>query len=113
MHMASGSSSAGRALFAEGARTFFVARLDEALRLRSVLPDATIYVLDGLLNGMVGDVSAFVSNNIRPVIGSIEDLREWRNLHSRSRPPAALQIDTGMNRLGVPLTDIAAAGGAA
>ena len=80
-----GLEPAGRALFAEGARTFFVARLDEALRLRSVLSDATIYVLDGLL----GDINAFVRNNVCPVIGSIGELREWRNLglQTRRQPP--------------------------
>ncbi len=98
-----GLEPAGRALFAEGARTFFVARLDEAIRLRAILPNATIYVLDGLL----GDVSLFVAHDLRPVLGSADDLREWGAVES-AKPPAGLQIDTGMNRLGLPLADIAA-----
>ena len=34
-----------------GCRTFFVANLAEARRARAVAPDATIYVLNGLLPG--------------------------------------------------------------
>ena len=39
------------ALYAEGCREFFVAHLDEGLRLRPLLPESSIYILNGLPSG--------------------------------------------------------------
>ena len=44
-----GIEPAGRALWEAGARTFFVAHPFEARTLRAELPDAVIYVLNGLV----------------------------------------------------------------
>ena len=57
-----GLGPAMRALAREGARTFFVARLEEAIRARQALPDATVYVLDGLL----GDPRVYCEHGLRP-----------------------------------------------
>ena len=46
-----GLEPAAAALVAAGCKTFFVALLDEALKLRTVAPDAVIYVLNGLNPG--------------------------------------------------------------
>ena len=91
-----------RALAAEGARTFFVARLEEAIRARETLPDATIYVLDGLL----GDPHLYCRHNLRPVLGSLPEIARWAGTNAGVRPPAALHIDTGMNRLGLSANEI-------
>ena len=46
-----GLNAACRAFFAAGARFFFVATPDEALTVRASLPEAHVFVLDGLFPG--------------------------------------------------------------
>ena len=87
------------ALWAAGCRTFFVAHLSEALAVRACLADAAIYVLNGLPPGAAG---AFATGRLRPVLGSTDELSEWA-ASSEGRLPAALHVDTGMNRLGLPV----------
>ncbi len=83
-----------------GARTFFVARLDEGIALRKALGvEPAIYVFDGL----TGDLSAFSNNDLRPVLNSLDQVHLWQ----ASTLKAALHIDTGMNRLGIRPEDIA------
>jgi alanine racemase len=82
-----------------GATTFFVADLAEGRRVRAILPQAVIYVLDGVLPNTG---PALAEANLRPVINSSAELAEWDNLVASTnwRGGAALHIDTGMNRLG-------------
>ncbi|KPL54857.1 alanine racemase [Prosthecomicrobium hirschii] len=89
-----------RRLHDAGCLTFFVALPEEALRLRAVAPDATVYLLNGLLPGWVDTIA---DAGIRPVLGSPEEWDDWAAAGARAgRPlPAALHIDTGMNRLGL------------
>ena len=90
-----------------GCKTFFVADLAEARRLRAVAPDAVIYVLNGLLPGTS---PAFAEIRARPVIGSIVELAEWDAFVTAQdwRGGAALHVDTGMNRLGISAGEAAA-----
>ncbi|HZP78093.1 MAG TPA: alanine racemase [Pseudolabrys sp.] len=90
-----------------GCKTFFVADLGEARRLRAVAPEAVIYVLNGLLPGTA---PVFAELHARPVIGSMVELAEWDAFASTSgwRGGAALQVDTGMNRLGISANEAAA-----
>jgi alanine racemase len=99
-----GLAPAVRALLREGATTFFVARLSEGRVTRELAPNATIYVLDGL----VGDPQNYLAHDLRPVLGSTPEIDAWARAAGRAHP-AALHVDTGMNRLGVPLGDIAQA----
>src|SRR5947209_7795302 len=61
-------------LAAAGCRTFFVANLAEARRARAVVPEAIVYVLNGLVPGTP---PAYAESNLRPVIGSRVELDEW------------------------------------
>jgi alanine racemase len=85
------------ALAAAGCRTFFVATLAEARALREVEPGAAVYVLDGLFPGAAAEFHAV---GARPVLGSMAEVEEWA-AHGGGAPPAAIHIDTGMNRLGI------------
>ena len=89
-----GAAQVARRLWDEGARSFYVARLSEGEALRAVLPDAVIYVFDGYLDG-----ARLEAANLRPVLNSREQVEAWRA--ERPTLPAALHVDTGMNRLGV------------
>ena len=57
-----------------GCKTFFVADLAEARRVRAVAPEPAIYVLNGLLPGTA---AAYADMRARPVIGSMVELAEW------------------------------------
>ena len=57
-----------------GCKTFFVAHLDEARRVRRCAPEAAIYVLNGFASG-AGPALAEVY--ARPVINSSVELAEW------------------------------------
>lgn len=92
-----------RALLAEGCRTFFVARIAEGLRTRSVARDVTIYVLDGLTPG---SAPALREPKLRPTLGSMAEVGEWA---ASGGGQAALHFDTGMNRLGLAEDETAAA----
>ncbi len=89
-----GIEEAAPALAKAGCRTFFVAHLSEAKRVRAVLPDVDVYVLNGLTPGTL---PIYAEHRLRPVLGSPEEIAEWKG----SGLPAALHVDTGMNRLGL------------
>jgi alanine racemase len=95
------------ALAKAGCKTFFVADLSEATRVRAVVSEPAIYVLNGLLPGTA---AAFADIRARPVIGSMVELAEWDAFTSANQwhGGAALHVDTGMNRLGVSVNDAAA-----
>jgi alanine racemase len=87
-------------LWDQDCRTFFVAILDEGERLRALLPEATIYVLAGL---MPGTDALYRAQNLRPVLNSADEVREWASFCKAEgeKLPCAVHIDTGMNRLGL------------
>ena len=98
-------------LAAEGCRSFFTATVDEALALRMLAPGARLYVMGGLPRGAEADLAAV---DIVPVLDDPTELERWREEAVRQgrRLPAAIQLDTGMCRLGfdpphVPDIDLA------
>jgi alanine racemase len=95
-----GLLEAAPAIFAAGARVFFVAHLSEGVAARRLLPEATIYVLNGLERG--ADPADYAQHSLAPVIGSEEELERWSGFAAQRRriSPCALHLDTGMNRLG-------------
>jgi alanine racemase len=99
-----GIEPVAKALAAAGCKTFFVATIDEASKLRSILPQATIYALNGFFQN-TGE--AYAQINCKPVIGDLNELAEWDVFCRRSgwNGGAAIQIDTGMNRLGLTIAE--------
>lgn len=90
------------ALSAAGCRTFFVAQVSEGAEVRATLPDAVIYVLNGLVSGRTQD---YVELNLRPVLGNLDEITEWAGI-AGAKPAAAVHIDTGINRLGLTEGDV-------
>lgn len=90
------------ALDQAGCRTFFVAHLAEARRARALAPRAAIYVLNGLIKETE---NVYAALDLRPVLGSLEEIQDWSAFVEASgwSGPAALHVDTGMNRLGLSL----------
>ena len=99
-----GIAMASKALFAAGARFFFTATPDEGLAVRAALPEAHIFVLDGLYPGAA---NLYVRQNLMPVISSMPMLEEWlaKCVERSEAYPAAFHFDTGMNRLGFRLNE--------
>jgi alanine racemase len=90
-----------------GCKTFFVADIAEARRVRARAREATIYVL----NGFVPEAEmAFAELNAQPVINSTAELAEWDAFVAAQnwRGGAAIHVDTGMNRLGISADEAAA-----
>ena len=90
-----------------GCKTFFVADIAEARRVRSRAPEATIYILNGC---SPENSTAFIEINAQPVINSMTELAEWDAFVATHnwQGGAALQVDTGMNRLGISAAEAAA-----
>ena len=100
-----GIEPVARTLWAAGCKTFFVALTQEGLTLRALLPDAVIYVLNGLAPDAAGTLAGA---SLRPVLSSLEEIEEWAawcRAHDQ-RLPAALHIESGINRLGLTAADV-------
>ena len=87
-----------------GCKTFFVADVAEARRVRLRAPEAAIYVLNGFLPEAG---TAFIDIGAQPVINSTTELAEWDAFvcERNWRGGAALHVDTGMSRLGIPVDE--------
>lgn len=85
-----------------GCRTFFVAHGIEGERIRPLVPDAKIYVLQG-----VGEdsIDGFKSAKLIPVINSLQMYQFWNRNKVEGIEPA-IQIETGLNRLGFREEDL-------
>lgn len=105
-----GAVPIARRLRAEGARAFFVARLSEGEALRAALGDreCEIFVLDGLADPAAA--ARLQAAALTPVLGSLDEIDGWAAAAGAgSAAPCAVHIDTGMNRLGVPVGQAQAA----
>jgi len=106
-----GAGPVSRRLWAESARSFFVARLAEGEALRAFLtPDrpASIYVLDGMTEG---SASRLRKADLTPVLCSLSQLAAaTAQAASDGRAlQVALHVDTGMNRQGLTVPEAIAA----
>ncbi len=99
-----GATTIARRLYAEGARRLFVARIEEGEALRAGLSgrEAVIYVLDGCTPG---DAERLDAAALIPVLSSPTQMHAWAQNAPRGGRPAALHVDTGMNRLGFTAED--------
>ncbi len=86
------------ALWDAGCRTFFVALVEEGLRVKATAPDATCYVLNGLFEHAAPHM---IDAGLIPALGSVREVELWAAAANDTPLPCALQIDTGMTRLGM------------
>jgi len=96
-----GAEHVAPALWRAGCRSFFCANMDGAAAVRALLPEARVHVLNGLFQGTEADMAA---EGLVPVLNDIGQIERWADCaRSRDRRlPAAIHVDTGMNRLGLP-----------
>jgi alanine racemase len=104
-----GAPEVARTLYEAGCRDFFVAWAEEGAAVRQALTgqDARIMVLQGLDT----DAAALCREaTLLPVLSTPDDIAIWSEAGLGSPPaPAFLQLETGMNRLGLDETDARAA----
>jgi alanine racemase len=92
-----GIARVARALAQAGARRFFVAVAEEGAVLRQTLgPGPQICILSG---HMAGDTEMIHDLDLTPMLNSIDQIT--RHLESLPGLPFGVQLDTGMNRLGM------------
>ncbi|MDK1384906.1 alanine racemase [Sinorhizobium sp. 8-89] len=101
-----GIEQAAPALYAAGARDFFVASAEEGVELRPLVPDGRIYILAGM---WPGNEELFFDNDLVPIINSEEQLAVFMAaLSEHGDHPCVLHVDTGMNRLGLSVEEAVA-----
>lgn len=92
-----GAEKVAKALADAGARTFFVALAEEGVTIRKALgPGPTICVFGG---HMQGDAPLLRDANLVPMINSIDQM--LRHVEALPGHPFGIQLDSGMNRLGM------------
>ncbi|MDE0692765.1 MAG: alanine racemase [Gammaproteobacteria bacterium] len=99
-----GVEPVAHALASLGCRRFFVATLPEGEALRDILPRATsceIHVLSGPTDAATA--AKMASAGLTPTLNDPHQLELWKRHRHR---PAAIHIDTGMNRLGFPFESV-------
>lgn len=96
-----GAKEAVKALYAAGARDFFVAHWSEVAAVAGQVPAGQVSVLHGPL---CAEEAAFCrATGVRPVINSLRQAQLWLD---SGGGVCDLMVDTGINRLGLPLSDI-------
>jgi alanine racemase len=106
-----GAAQVAPALAGVGCDSFFVARLEEGVRLRKLLADARIFVLDG---AQPDAVPALLTHRLTPALNSLAEIAAWSAAAkisergaARTTLDAVLHVDTGMSRLGLPADELA------
>lgn len=84
-----GAERVVEALLAEGVDSYFVAFAEEAVPLTALAPEACFYVF-----GAAPGTGPY-TEQIRPILYRSDDLNAWR------AGPCAVQVELGMNRLGM------------
>jgi alanine racemase len=80
-----------------GARKFFIAQAEEGVALRAALgPGHDIFVFSG---HMEGDAPLIRDLDLTPMLNSIDQIT--RHFEALPEQPFGIQLDTGMNRLGM------------
>ncbi|WP_296762473.1 alanine racemase [Sediminimonas sp.] len=99
-----GAAQVARALARAGARRFFVAIAEEGAAIRQALgPGPEINVFSG---HMAGDTEMITDLELVPMINSIDQM--LRHVEALPGAPFGVQLDTGMNRLGMEPAEWAA-----
>lgn len=96
-----GAAQAAPLLRDAGCRDFFVAHWSEAAALLPYIDSAAIAVLHGPLNA--SDAAFAMAIGVRPVINSLHQARLWLDAGGGR---CDLMVDTGINRLGLPLSEL-------
>jgi alanine racemase len=100
-----GAAGVAPALVQAGCDSFFVARLQEGVALRALVPKARIFVLDG---AHPDSVPALIRFGLTPVLNNLAQIAAWSAAAGSGTGAldTVLHVDTGMNRLGLPRDEL-------
>ncbi|MCV6824666.1 MULTISPECIES: alanine racemase [Halocynthiibacter] len=99
-----GAGRVARALAQAGARRFFVATAEEGVEIRQALgPGPEVCIFSG---HMAGDTDMIHDLVLTPMLNSLAQLT--RHFEALPGAPFGIQLDTGMNRLGMEVAEWAA-----
>ena len=90
-----------RALLESGCNYFYVANIFEGLKLRKKFNSnkISIAIFEGYLEG---NQKIYAENNLTPILNNLEQLKRLNNFSTGlTEQKAIINIDTGMNRLGL------------
>jgi alanine racemase len=87
-------------LAAAGCRDFYVATWGEALALGAMPGGTALSVLHGV---RAEDMAVAAGSAARPVLNSLSQIARWKS----TGRPCDVMVDTGMNRLGISVEDVA------
>ncbi len=83
-----------------GCKTFFTAMVEEGVRVRKAVPDARVFILNGIFKDTI---TTAVDHDLSPVLSTYEQILMWSAMSGGK--PCAIHVDTGMNRLGLDLVE--------
>ena len=93
------------ALNESGCNFFYVAQIEEGIKLRNHLKSNKIKI--AILEGMIHDPEEYKKKNLIPIINNLNQLNEFiRFKRSSPKISGILHIDTGMNRLGLDTNEL-------
>lgn len=99
-----GVSEVAKPLFDAGVRSFFVATAEEGVKLYATVgARAKIYVFSGQ---MASDKEIYYDFPLFPMLNSVDQVKRY--LASDNQAGFGLQLDTGMNRLGMEADELTA-----
>lgn len=96
-----GVANVAPVLVQAGARDFFVAHWSEVPALIAHVPPSQVSVLHGPMTD--ADCAFARASGVRPVLNSLEQVTRWQ---AAGGGACDLMVDTGINRLGLPMTAI-------
>lgn len=101
-----GAREAVRALIEIGCQDFFVSSWAEAAELSDLPEQVSLVVLHGVGRD---DEAMALQGSVRACLNSVEQIERWKAMAPGR--PCDVMVDTGMNRLGIRPTEIAAVDG--
>ncbi len=101
-----GMVEVAKVLINAGCKYFYVASLEEGKELRKYIPSKNIKIaiFEGFLKGYE---KIYLSDNLTPIINNLEQLERINKTSLQGKKlKAILNIDTGMNRLGMSAKEV-------
>lgn len=104
-----GAQEITRTLFHAGCRFFYVATVDEALIVRATLDEQEAYDIPvAVFYGLMDKPDVYAQARLTPVLNRVDEAQIWADFQDKNPhcPRAILHVDTGINRLGLPMAEI-------
>ncbi len=91
-----------------GCNQFFVATVNEGIKLRRILKTSDILILNGITNQSSYYLKKISNLKLTPVLNSQAEIKEWYDFNKslNTNFPVALHFDSGMNRLGISMSEL-------